>query len=457
MPNATTESSPRAALADLSTNLEPLSRSYDPPVRGPVLLASAGRGATNSTYYLAGALAERFHVGVEVAGVLEPYPVLLFGEQPPMYPPDFETIQRDVIKRSIGRRLSAMGSTAEHWPVTVFYGDPARTIATVAREHDATMIVVGLGQHDRLSRLPGGERALYVLRSADRPVLAVAPDAVALPKTAVVGMDFSAASVRAARAALLTLAEDGLLVLVHVRPLIDLLPLYATKEHSRESYESLLEKWRVKADKETTDLFARVRDELKQYAPKGVTIETQTRSGVVLEQLLAVADETGAHLVAVGTHGPGAIERFFIGSVATEVLRHAGRSVLVAPAPEPAEAARLSLRLQGTANTVKPDEWAAVLEKFSARNDGRRVKLEVDDPDLGAQVQQAGFSLLGVTYDHHDKRIDVMLGDPQNHTRHLTRSIPGADDVSIVAGPGGPERTLRILSGRSQTLVTFLE
>ena len=89
MPNATTESPPRRQLADLSTNLEPLSRSYDPPVRGPILLASAGQGATNATFYLAGMLAERFKVGVEVAGVLEPYPVLLFGEQPPLYPPDF--------------------------------------------------------------------------------------------------------------------------------------------------------------------------------------------------------------------------------------------------------------------------------------------------------------------------------------------------------------------------------
>jgi nucleotide-binding universal stress UspA family protein len=457
MPNATIESPPRQPLADLSTNLEPLSRTYDPPVRGPILLASAGRGASNATFFLASALAERFHVGVEVAGVLEPYPVLLFGEQPPMYPPDFETIQRDVIHRSIERRLDAIGPDAVKWPVTIFYGDPARTISTVAREHDSTMVVVGLGRHDRLARLPGGERALHILRSADRPVLAVAPDAVALPKTAVVGMDFSAASVRAARAALMTIAEDGLLVLVHVRPLIDLLPLYATKEHSRESYETLLENWRAKSDKETAALFARLREELRQYAPKGVTIETQTRSGVVLEQLLDVADQTGAHLIAVGTHGPGAIERFFIGSVATEVLRHAGRSVLVAPAPEAAESARLSLRLQGTANVVKPEEWATVLEKFSARNDGRRVKLEVDDPDLGAQVQQSGFALLGATYDHHDKRVDVMLGDPQNHTRHLTRSIPRADDISIVAEPDGPERTLRILSGRSQTLVTFLD
>lgn len=457
MPNATTESPPRRQLADLSTNLEPLSRSYDPPVRGPILLASAGQGATNATFYLAGMLAERFKVGVEVAGVLEPYPVLLFGEQPPLYPPDFETIQRDVIHRSIERRLGAIGPKAEQWPVTIFYGDPARTIATAARQRDATMIVVGLGKHDRLNRLPGGERALHVLRSADRPVLAVAPDAVALPKTAVAGMDFSAASVRAARAALMTLAEDGLLVLVHVRPLIDLLPLYATKEHSRESYESLLEQWRIRADKETAGLFARLREELRPYAPRGVTIETQTRSGVVLEQLLAVAEETNAHLVAVGTHGPGAIERFFIGSVATEVLRHAGRTVLVAPAPDAAESARVALRLQGTADVVKPEDWPMVLEKFSARNDGRRVKLEVDDPELGAQVQQSGFSLLGVTYDHRDRRIDVMMGDPQQHTRHLTRSIPQPDDVSIVAEPEGPERSLRILSGRSQTLLTFLD
>ena len=457
MPNATIESPPRTPLADLSTNLEPLSRTYDPPVRGPVLLASAGHGATNATFFVASALAERFNIGVEVAGVLEPYPVLLFGEQPPMYPPDFETIQRDVIRRSIERRLGAIGPSAETWPITIFYGDPARTIAQVGHEHDATIIVVGLGKHDRLNRLPGGERALHILRSADRPVLAVAPDAVALPKTAVAGMDFSAASVRAARAALMTLAEDGLLVLVHVRPLIDLLPLYATQEHSHDSYETLLENWRIKADKDTAARFARLRDELRQYAPKGVTIETQTRSGVVVEQLREVADATDAHLVAVGTHGPGAIERFFIGSVATEVLRHAGRSVLVAPAPDAAESARLSLRIEGTANVVKPDEWAIVLEKFSARNNGRRVKLEVDDPDLGAQVQQSGFSLLGVTYDRHDKRVDVMLGDQQNHTRHLTRSIPGADDISIVAEPDGPERTLRVLSGRSQTLVTFLD
>ena len=50
-----------------------------------------------------------------------------------------------------------------------------------------------------------------------------------------------------------------------------------------------------------------------------------------------------------------------------------------------------------------------------------------------------------------------MLGDARDKTRHLTRSIPRVDDVSIAAAPDGPVHALRVLSGRSQTLVTFLD
>ena len=455
MSTATIESSP--LVADLSTSIDPLSRSYDPPIRGPILLASAGRGTTNASFYIAGALARRAGVGVEVAGVLEPYPTLVFGEDPPEYPPDFEIIQRNIMHHSIERRLYALGPEAERWPITVYYGNPAHLISFAARDHDATMIVVGLGKHGGLNRFPGGERALQILRSADRPVFAVAPSAIALPETAVVGMDFSAASVRAARAALLSLASGGLLVLVHVRPFVDLLPLYATSEHSRESYETLMRSYRMRTDRQIAAEFTRLRDELRPYAPDGVTIETQTRTGTVTEELLAVANDANAQLVAVGTHGPGAIERFFVGSVATEVLRHAGRSVLVAPEPPAAEAARLALRIHGTVDVVAPDSWAAVLDKFSKRNTGRPAKLEVDHPELGAQMQLSGFALLGVTYDPHDERIDIMFGDAAAKTRHLTRSITRVDEISIAAPDGGPEGALRILSGRGQTLLTFLD
>ena len=43
MPNATIESPPRAPLADLSTNIEPLSRSYDPATRRTTAAISPGR------------------------------------------------------------------------------------------------------------------------------------------------------------------------------------------------------------------------------------------------------------------------------------------------------------------------------------------------------------------------------------------------------------------------------
>jgi nucleotide-binding universal stress UspA family protein len=443
------------ALTGLATNLEPLSQTYDPPVRGPILVACHGRGQTDATLRIAGEVARRLGTSVEVAGVLEPYPTLLLGEEPAIYPPDFEAAQKAALESAIATRLRAVGPIAERWPVRIFYGDPAKTIASAARDHDSTMIVVGLGKHDLLDRLPGGERALHVVRGADRPVLAVAAGSVTLPRTAVAGMDFSPASVRAARAALMMLADDGVLVLVHVRPLVDLPMLRATAELSSRGYEELLERWHARAEMEAGTLFTRLREELRSHLKRGITIETQIRSGAILEQLLAAADEKGAHMIAVGTHGPGIFERLFVGSVATEVLRGARRTVLIAPAPNPAEAARIELRLKGTASLTRAPDWESTLDSFSARNVGRRVRLEVDDPDLGAQMQQSGFALLGITYDKKDKRVDVMMGNPADRTSHLTRSIPRVDDVSIFAAPSGPERALRILSGNAQTLVTF--
>lgn len=47
------------------------------------------------------------------------------------------------------------------------------------------------------------------------------------------------------------------------------------------------------------------------------------------EQIVAAAEAEGADLVVVGSHGRGAVERFFIGSVSDHVVRHAHCPVLV--------------------------------------------------------------------------------------------------------------------------------
>lgn len=59
-------------------------------------------------------------------------------------------------------------------------------------------------------------------------------------------------------------------------------------------------------------------------------IETEVRSGPTADRILAVAAERGAGLIALGAMGATALERFFLGSVAERVLRHAAASVLIA-------------------------------------------------------------------------------------------------------------------------------
>lgn len=59
-----------------------------------------------------------------------------------------------------------------------------------------------------------------------------------------------------------------------------------------------------------------------------VTVETRTGNAVL--QICHLADEVDADLILMGSHGRGAWERTFIGSVSRGVLNHTHRPVLVA-------------------------------------------------------------------------------------------------------------------------------
>ncbi len=54
------------------------------------------------------------------------------------------------------------------------------------------------------------------------------------------------------------------------------------------------------------------------------------RIGHPVEEILALAAETGAELIVVGTHGRGRLRRWLLGSVAERLARHADCSVLIA-------------------------------------------------------------------------------------------------------------------------------
>ena len=70
-------------------------------------------------------------------------------------------------------------------------------------------------------------------------------------------------------------------------------------------------------------------EEAARLQAAGRVVSTEIRTGNPAEQILKTADELGADLIVVGSHGLTGIKHFLLGSVADRVLEHADCSVLI--------------------------------------------------------------------------------------------------------------------------------
>lgn len=298
----------------------PLSASSRPAalVGGPVFVASDGTAVSHEALFTAGRLvSSAFGGAVEVIGVCEPIPGVAAGMDVLPVPAELDEARRagmlDDLRRSVN--ISAAGDPG--WPISVLLGSPPRALAAEAERRGASMLVMGIGRHNPLDRLFGTETTLATLRESRVPVLAVGPNFPAVPSHAVVGLDFSVASIQAARLALLLLAPGGHLTLVHVRPRF---------EHPSADWQA----WDADYGRTLPPLFEKVAAQLE--VPAGITLETVTVRGDPAPALLAYAQQSNADLVAVGTQRHSFFERLVVGSVATRVLRTARVGVLAVPA-----------------------------------------------------------------------------------------------------------------------------
>lgn len=418
-----------------------LERAVNPAKRGPIVLAADGTSLSGAPVLAARLLAAQLDLCLEVVSVLEPIPVYAESAAPrDVSRSAFEDSRREARETVVQDYVARFSGGATPPRVRVRVGSVAQEIARAARDLSATMIVVGAGPRERMRRIVSGELAAHLLRSADCPVLSVPPGFTALPKSVVVGVDFGPSSVRAAQAALLLLAGGGTLTITHVLPVIGNVGILRDTDEPDPASG-------------VQTMFERLRDELAPYLPDGVTIETRLITDYAIDGLLKSVPAVGADLIAVGTHGPKLFERLLVGSVASSVLHSAERPVLAAPPPPPAEALSLWLRVSGSATSRQPTEWGAALDAFTQRNAGRGVILEIDDPDSGARVASHGYSLVGVTYDPGDRRIEIMMGDAKNPVHHLTRSVAHPESITMTAADGWRDEVLDVRHGRGHTLV----
>jgi nucleotide-binding universal stress UspA family protein len=424
------------------TGVEPFHRAValNPAFHGPILLATDGTSQSGAPVLAARLLAERLGLPLEVVTVLEPemaYGVMLGGT--PIYMPEVEDARRTARVESVLGFVSRFSGGAVPPSIHVRFGSIAEEIAEVARDRSATMIIVGAAPHQRVNHIVAGQRAVQVLRASRVPVLSVPPGFEALPRNILAAIDFSPASIRAAQAALLFLGDGGTLTLLHVlSPLLGDAPLRdITGRNPTDTVQTL---------------FARARAELEPYLPDHVTIETRVRIDDDADGIVSSANSVDADLVVVGTHGPRLLERVFLGSVASSVVHSAAQAVLAVPPPSSVEALELWLRLTGTAASSEPREWAEALNDFTHRNAGRKATIEVDDPEIGAQMLGRG-ALMGVTYDRHDQRVEIMIGDAHRARRHLMHSIPRVESIAMTVDEHSAIEALELRHGRGHTLV----
>lgn len=286
--------------------------------RSTVVVACDGSATCQESLLNAARLVGRaLAAQVEVLGVCAPTPALLGGIEMVAPSAQLDESRRQAMLEDIRRAISVHASGDVQWPTEVTVGAPAPTLANEARRRGASMLVMGIGRHNPLDRLFGTETTLATLRESTVPILAVGLHFPEAPTHAVVGIDFSPASVHAARLALNLVGTHGRLTLVHVRPRF---------EHPSEEWQL----WDTDYGRTLPPLFDQLRAQLP--ASEGATIETVTIRGDPAPALIAYAQQTGADLIALGAQRHGLIERLVVGSVATRVLRTARCAVLAVPA-----------------------------------------------------------------------------------------------------------------------------
>jgi nucleotide-binding universal stress UspA family protein len=284
---------------------------------GPIMIACDGAAASSESLFNAGRLASAaFSGALELVGVCEPLPGVAAGMDVLPIPAELDESRRATMLDDLQRSVSIAAAGDPAWPISVLLGSPSRTLAQEAERRGAQLLVMGIGRHNPLDRLFGTETTLATLRESRVPVLAVGPHFPGAPSCAIVGLDFSPASVEAAHLARKLLAPGGTLTLVHVRPRF---------EHPSSVWQA----WDVEYGRTLPPLFEQIKAQLE--APDDIVVDTATVRGDPAPALLAFAQQANADLVAVGTQRHGFFERLMVGSVATRVLRTARCGVLAVP------------------------------------------------------------------------------------------------------------------------------
>ena len=201
-----------------------------------------------------------------------------------------------------------------------------------AEAFDADLVITGSHGRSGVARAMLGSVVEALLHKCRRPMLAIPShcDAARLEsitmREIVCAVDFAAASLTGLAYALALAEEaDAHLTLLHV---IDVPPELLARP---EPPYGAVDVDAVRAEAEA-DALNRLRKLVPQHARDYCTIETSVLEGGVSRQVLRLAQDRHADLIAIGVHGRNALDLAVFGSNSRDILRQACCPVLIVPA-----------------------------------------------------------------------------------------------------------------------------
>lgn len=106
---------------------------------------------------------------------------------------------------------------------------------------------------------------------------------------------------------------------------------------------------------------------------------------------------------------------------------------------------------------ISKTEWPSFLDRFSRQYGGWLVNLEIFNPQIGAQVEETGLALEGLTDEWDEVKgntITIMTGNTPDS--HITHSINNPTEVSLEQTDEGADAALSIKSADGTTaLLSF--
>jgi nucleotide-binding universal stress UspA family protein len=291
-----------------------------------IVVATDATRSSLGALRLARRLAEDADAEVEVLAIYEPADLYAAGyrDLPGSSPPQIASIRIEALRNRVRQQLADVGGTASGWPVVIQVRRVAPAIARFAGGRRADLVLVGLRQPEPVERWLGREALLRLVHLSHVPVLAVPPTVTGRPRQVVVAIDFSDFSQRAAHQVLAWIAPGARVHLAHVA--------WSPPQGEGEIEDMpSVQTYRAGVEQQLEGLAA----ELEQAGD----VETRTHllTGDPGREILRLADEIGAELIATGSHGAGFFSRIVMGSVSSKVAHGTRCALFVTPPEDPSQ------------------------------------------------------------------------------------------------------------------------